>query len=1034
MFKFVHISDFHLNKQSLEDWKNFVKGAFIELLHREFPDNNPIIICTGDLLDKAGQEFSSIDAAFELFKGEVVDPILSEFAIPVSNFICIPGNHDIYRCADDEIVRNGLIATVVNGDANKINEYVSQLTYSNPAYSKRVAAYKLFEKSLYEGCDNVKTSFLGTTFRFKQDGNDICVSGFNTVWNCTGDDDKANGICISEYQYNQCKKELNGCNICIAAMHHPLDWLEKESDSVQRWIKDDYDILVDGHVHSSDTSITTKVYGSLFIDTAPAFENDIRSKNSNGAFANGVKVIEINDDKSLILLKELRYLHKERKYPDVEAQPLNYISYSSEEEKVVNKCIKHIKDKHYAEYDNSIIPHKASAIQSLKDAFVLPPIDRTSDEDNVKYTIGELLNNPANIVLHGCHESGKSTLLYRMIMEILDNHNIFQTIPAYIDFNSIGNKDIDTCLKSYLDCNSSELRTLLNGNFITLFLDNYNPNENTKAVSNRLNQFVKNYSIRVIATHNSELKGSVDITFANYNPIEFENYNIKAFNAENIRQLMVKWSPGTKFEETNAKLQRMVSNFNSYSLPCSAMSVSLYLWSTESSDRKPVNPALLLDIFMEIILEKMNPEYLYRDSFDYENKVMLLANIAKFCNDEVLKNAEFEFTYADYLKCITNYLKSVGFEKVEADRIGDYFIAQKIFVKQGNVIEFSHQCFYDFLLAKRMNKDTDFKEFVLSEENYYKYERTIDYFCGLNRSDQSLLNMILTRFDKFFEPLEEVLPYINKDMDDCFTYIRKGQSFTPMIGNVKLSAATEAKGRQEDVEERANKVFDEKISRIADNYTNPSIIYPELMIVMLAKALRNLDGVEDVALKTKAYSSLVQKSLAYTFVLKDSLARYANNNNGELPKAFSSIKDIPLFFRYMPYFIQCSLHEIMGSTKLFVPIKAKLSADKANKTISDIEHYFSLAMLWDSTGIENEAEFRKFIRKVGNNCVQDYLLNKIYYRFKNLVSVGSDEEEKCVSLLADLQVKNKKIRPLAKGRIMKEIKKDRESFFKPIKQ
>lgn len=239
MFKFVHISDFHLNKQSLEDWKNFVKGAFIELLHREFPDNNPIIVCTGDLLDKAGQEFSSIDAAFEVFKGEVVDPILSEFSIPVSNFICIPGNHDIYRCADDEIVRNGLIATVVNGDANKINEYVSQLTYSNPAYSKRVAAYKLFEKSLYEGCDNVKTSFLGTTFRFKQDGNDICVSGFNTVWNCTGDDDKANGICISEYQYNQCKKELNGCNICIAAMHHPLDWLEKESDSVQRWIKDD---------------------------------------------------------------------------------------------------------------------------------------------------------------------------------------------------------------------------------------------------------------------------------------------------------------------------------------------------------------------------------------------------------------------------------------------------------------------------------------------------------------------------------------------------------------------------------------------------------------------------------------------------------------------------------------------------------------------------------------------------------------------------------------------------------------------------
>lgn len=1033
MFKFVHISDFHLNKTSLADWRDYVKPAFINMLHREFPDNNAVIICTGDLLDKGGCDFGSIMDAFHIFKEEVIMPVISDMNIPISNFICIPGNHDIDRIADDEIGRRGLISIISEGNIDKINNYVNTLSYDKPGYSKRVSAYKHFEKELYKDCQNVTTSFMGTNFIINNPNQKICVSSFNTVWNCSNDKDRENGICITEPQYRFCKEALKGCDIKIAAMHHPLDWLEKESESIQCWIKEDYDILVDGHVHASDTSITTKIYGSIFIDTAPAFENDIRSSNYNGAFANGANIIEINDDKTLVSLKELKYLHKNRSYPDIDPQYLNYIPYSSEEERIVTKCIKHIKDAHYAEYDNSIIPHKAAAIQTLKDAFVLPTIDRNCDVDNKRYSLGELLNKTSNIVLHGCHESGKSTLLYRMIMELLDNHNIFQTIPAFVDFNTIGNRDIDTCIKSYLDCNSLELKTLLSGNFITLFLDNYSPNEINKPLSNKLYQFVKENNIRVIATHNSELKGTMDMVFATNNPIDFEHYNIKAFNAENIRQLMVKWSPGVKFEETNAKLQRMVSNFNSYSLPCSAMSVSLYLWSTENSDRKPVNPALLLDIFMEIILEKMNPEYLYRESFDYENKIMLLASIAKDYHDELYHNPEYEFTYADYLKSITNYLKSVGFEKVEADKIGNYFIKQKVFVKQGNRINFSHSCFYDFLLAKRMINDSAFKELVLSEENYYKYERTIDYFCGLNRSDKNLLKLILDRFNEFFAPLNEVMQEIHKEMDNCFTYIRQNQSFIPMIGSVKLNKAAENKGSQEDVEKRANKVFDEHISRIADNYTNPKIIYPELMIVMLAKALRNLDGVEDVNLKTEAYTALVEKALAFTFVLKDSLARYANNHDGILPKSFSTINDISLFFRYMPYSLQCSLHEIMGSTKLFIPIKAKIAKDRKDKIVSDIEKYFSLAMLWDSTGLENEKEFKHFIKKVGNNCVQDYLLNKIYYRFSNLVSVGSEEEMKCISLLADLQVKGKRLNPFAKGRIIKEIEKNRKGYFKEIK-
>ena len=1034
MLKVVHISDFHLNNANLEDWNAFIKPAFINLMKQEFPENKAIIICTGDLLDQGGKDFGGIKNGLQKFKESVIIPVTEELEIPTNHFICIPGNHDIDRFADDKIDVKGLISVIRDGCIEDVNEYIKTLKYDSPGHSKRVSDYKSFEKELYGDTEYNHLTFVGSSFRIKCGETTIGIAGFNTVWNCSDDNDKDNGICISEPQYIECTNFIKDCDYKIALMHHPLDWLEKENESIQAWIKTDYNILLDGHVHSSDTSIITNVYGSLFIDTAPAFENDIRGSKFKGAFSNGVSIITVDDDKTEVKHKKCKYVHKTRTYSSESEDILNYVSYSSEEEKIINKCIKFIKNNHYDEYDNSIIPHKAEAIKTLSEAFVLPPITKNGSDKDRLYTIGELLNDSAHIVLFGSHESGKTTLLYRMIIELVDNHHVFQTIPVYIDFENIGNRDIETCIKSYLDCNSSELAKLLDGNFITLFIDNYSPNESNKHICNKLNQFAKDNYIRIIATSKSDLNGSFINSYTANNPIAFENYNIKPFNAENIRQLMIKWSPGGNFEDTNTKIQRMVSSFCSYSLPCTAMSVSLYLWSTESSSKKPMNPALLLDIYLEIILEKLNNEYIYRDSFDYENKIMILASIAKTLHDKYEQNQDYQLTYPQYLECIITYLKTVGFEKVEADKLGNYFIDQKVFIKQGNNVIFSHSCFYYFLLAKRMERDRTFRAHVLSKENYYKYEHVIDYYAGLNRSDRELLQDILDRFNEFFHPLDEVMDEIDHYMDDCFTNIlQNDKNFTPIINRVELHHANKTKGTQGDVEKRANEAFDEKISRIADNYTSPNILYPELLIVMLCKALRNLDGVEDVELKSNAYEALIKKSLGYTLVLKENLARYANLHSGNLPIAFSSIDNIPHFLRYMPFGLQCTFHEIMGSTKLFTPIKNKIDKDRKNKSISDIEKYFSIALLWDSTGAENEKEIKKLISSVGNNCVLDYIFNKIYYRFINLVSVGSEEEEKCIDLLAELQVKGQFGKWYKKGQIMNKIRKERENYFKQLK-
>ena len=107
MLKVVHISDFHLNNANLEDWNAFIKPAFINLMKQEFPENNAIIICTGDLLDQGGKDFGGIKNGLQKFKESVIIPVTEELEIPTNHFICIPGNHDIDRFADIKLCKNG---------------------------------------------------------------------------------------------------------------------------------------------------------------------------------------------------------------------------------------------------------------------------------------------------------------------------------------------------------------------------------------------------------------------------------------------------------------------------------------------------------------------------------------------------------------------------------------------------------------------------------------------------------------------------------------------------------------------------------------------------------------------------------------------------------------------------------------------------------------------------------------------------------------------------------------------------------------
>jgi len=736
MIKILHLTDFHLNKKTLNDWELSVKNTTINKLkeiHLEKPID--LIAFTGDLIDVGGKEFGGATQAFQIFNVKVIEPIIKALNLSASQFFICCGNHDIVRDADglrdelgsknyftsEEVITNFIIK------ANKTNSYEG---------IKRIEEYKKFEYEFYKDVKNKVQSIFESSFKLSVNGLEVGISLLNSSWRCFGKGDFGS-LLIGEQQLSLNLRYIKDCDLKIALIHHPLDWFsDVEKKIISGHITKDFDIVLFGHVHESSTTIQTGFNGTLFINVAPSGLNDIRS--DSRTFSNGFSIVE--RDIKTIKCTYWRYNHEQKKYvlnTDAGDQGIFEQLIPAPKSKafndIIQQVLQNIREDHFCELDEHFIGVKAEVSQpSIKDSFVLPPINQglasNSDVPNDELTLQEVTKTSEHIMFFGAQESGKTSLLYRLIREYVDEFNLIQKIPAYIPFDELGNKEINTAIREYLRCSSDNVKTLITENKLVLLIDNlnYSDGANNRDRINRLHRFKKeNPNIQIIATAENDIIGFIPPDHMQNCKIGFNYFYIGSLRSREIKIIMKQWLPGENELKADEKLEKLVNTFRSYSLPNTAMSVSLYLWSLENREKKPINQAVLMEIYIELLLEKLSKENIYRDTFDFLNKMQLIAKIA---HEMLIANRpNYTLSLSEFTKVIEEYLnKLVGFH-YDPQVIISYLFKRKMFVKTSdNLIKFPYQCFFHFFIAKRMEYDLDFKNYILEEDRYFRFPKQID--------------------------------------------------------------------------------------------------------------------------------------------------------------------------------------------------------------------------------------------------------------------------------------------------------------------
>lgn len=1041
MIRILHLTDFHLDTRTLKDWNNFYKEALFKKL-TELNTENPIdfIVFTGDLIDKGGKDFKGATKGFEEFKTHVILPILELLQLEISRFIITPGNHDINRFADSKIDENGLKSTLTT--SQEVIDFMEEAEKSKTyRYIERIKEYKDFEFSLYKNIDDEKLhSLFEFSLRFKDvAGKSVGISSLNSAWRCYDDNDLGN-LFIGENQVNSNYKFIKDCDLKIAIVHHQLDWIsEVEKRTIHSHINRNFDIVFSGHVHEHMSNMNTGFTGSCFHNVSPSGLNQIRSDKT--LFQNGFTLVDYNNS---ITCHYLKYEHNQQKFVEntdvVEKGIKKFLKPQTESEDeliIYREAIENIKEDHYSDMDLHFIKGKNQDVQlSVKTAFIYPPIDNGKNFYNANQAntnFNDILNSHENMMFLGPQEIGKKSLLYRLIVELVDEFDIYSVVPVFIDFNEIKNKEFITLIKEYTRLSTDKVKKLLEKGKFVLLIDNLNCHEskNLGVQINRLNLFHNDYSKnRIISSYEHDNLEILPTEIFIHCKIPFSYQYIRGMKTKEIKQIMTQWLPSDDVLKNDENLEKLVNTFSSYHLPNNALSVHLYLWSLESNT-KPINQAVLMEIYIELILEKLSTANIYRSSFDFKNKVQLISMIAeKIINKE---DQTYCLSYTEFYKEIEDYLKNkVGFT-FDVDIVINYLFERKIFTKNNvNEVKFSHVCFRHFFTARRMQDNPTFKGFILDESRYFNYPKEIDYYTGLVRSDRETFITIYERFKKLFDPMNFILEDLSPDEYFDIKVEKGGQKISdePIARNIEIAKIKESRPTNEQIEKQYDEQLD-KISNQKQEVKGKKCIDFDRMMLIMCNVLRNSEGLEDLDLKKMAYRDIIKHNLTYSILYTQVVIRYIKEHQ-RLPPSIPKNVSLESILKNMPYHIQYSLYTHLGTQKLASVILEKIISDgiSYSKEYTEIEKFLSITLYSDIQGEKFDVYLRKFVKSVSTIPVQNYLLFKLTDYLNRRSKPGSPNEALYLDLISDLKIRTQKLPKRMKDKIIKDLKEKKSQISK----
>ncbi|WP_216726456.1 metallophosphoesterase [Hymenobacter siberiensis] len=995
--RIVHISDIHLSATNLVDFKQYYLDALLnDLEHLNSEKRIDIVCLTGDLLDKGGSSFQVAGNKYDYFIENFWKPISSKLQINDDRLFIIPGNHDLDEGLIDEYMESGLAAKLKTIEA--VNGFVTKYQDTEYVAIERQKEYKEFERAFYKGRTESYVSNFESCHVIEVEGKRIGLACLNTSWRCYSKQIH-DGLVMGPIQVTNASAYFKekACDFVIGMMHHPIDFISSvdRDDVLSKLRNSNYDIMLFGHTHDGTTQYQTGNNGNVFISTARTGFNNPRE--THDKYKSGYTIIDI-DDLNVICHYRL-YVNERLKFDkDIiqadngefhatllpksgKAEFYKLMTISSE------TCMSRIDD-----INESLVIYgtDSKAPKSVNDLFVLPrltdaPISYGSFEDAEYYELNQLIASPENILLSGDKESGKSTILNKLFIEISNNFAIYQKIPVKIDFYEIENRDIKNLVKTFLNrVSSTEVEKLLTDGNILVLLDNVYINEDTTRINSRLSDFLTRYDkIKFIAATSADIDAFIE---SDANALSsFKKIYIGPVGAKEFKLLATKW-----FEEKNAawfkeNLENVIKVFEKLKISRTFFSVSLFLWVIEKKvGFKPTNNYELLLTFLTYILEGFDYNNARAGSYGFKKKLELLTEIALEMYNKGDKADSYALKENAVITTVQNNFSLNQLSLKASSKIKE-FTERGIFKynDSNGTLQFRFESFFQFFLSKTIDNDPKFKEQIISDDKLLGFIEEIDFYTGYKRSDKSVLVHVAESLEKNFKSLDTA--FEGKLVDNHFP------SSPFLFNNISANSVIERT--------KGMKLSDEEVERVMGHHMdvlpiNTSIQVKEessdklvfsRSLEIAARVLKNSENIKSPTTINGVLDLVITKSALHSVYIQSLLLDQVNKNIEEVPLPPEIPVEVLTYFG--PLIAQEALFKWGATEFLELPLRNKIARliDTKIGEFSELELFLSAFWYADMKGPSYPDIIQSAVSKMKNNFILELSYLKVlgYYMMKS---------------------------------------------------
>lgn len=837
MIKILHISDFHYLSKNDQDFVEIARNLQDAIIDEEID----LVVFSGDLVYSGESEESFINAFKILIK-----PILEHKGLDSNRLMLCPGNHDMIRNIEMKSITKNL---------SSINNAVEFIDFFKDTQEVKfsLVGFDNFNNILWE-TDNsniidISNLFIKTKIvNIKNEK--IALIDINSAWRCR-DSEKDRGNLLFPFEYLKqaiLDAEQKGVKFILCNMHHSLsDFKEYIKDQLEEIIYEKCHFLFTGHYHKQLTSTIEASSIGLLHNRASAVYNR-HDKNSQYGYC----IIEFDTDELKAFIK--KFILVEHKFHLISNKvcqiPLDKDKYDINE---FRKKIYSLKKRCESKADDIFVSGRKTydGKAGFKELFVDPSLKDVSLRDIIasrrrgnSINYKDIIQDRNDYIVYGGDKCGKTSLLWKILLNVLNDFFIKKSIAYYIDltdWNSVNPKPLDNQLSDYLQLNKNKTKKIFNNYSLLLLLDNYKINDEKfkNWLENELNRIgIKDY--KIIATANETILSGYDICLRQGSDKIANKLFFHEISRKQLHQLAIRW-PNLTEEKRKVVETRIHQVFNQMHIPFNYWTASLFLWIFEKTDETNIhNNFELVKLYIDELLGKRNIVADRVLNLQYDDLLSYLGELAyKFLGHP---DNLYTMSFAELVEFTDNYRKThLKFTESTLNTIKKLIETGTLYERSEDRYSFRLKGVWEFFLAFRMTEDGKFLNKVLTDINYYlSFSNELELYAGFEPNNIDFVNKIFER-TKFIT--DSIFSY--KDYSDLDKkLIENIVSINTLVEDIKkISASSDIFEKDESNEEMLifSTPIDTSEIQLKKEYKTiePTVINIQKALFILARVYRN---------------------------------------------------------------------------------------------------------------------------------------------------------------------------------------------------